>query len=464
MKARKFLYYSLLSAGVSLPSGSAHGDIYLQDVSSVDIPLEYKERIKQEISLIKNTQNNNGYLATVKKTEHKIQRVKHPAKNSTNKQLTTREAVKYNLKKDKTPNIDDANKSLNSTLVHQNTLLEAQNHTLAKKLSAETDKRSQLEQALTTARAQASQAQAQLAPLQARSTEQEKLTRETAALQQRLDTLTTQNHALEKNLSAETDKRSQLEQALTTARAQASQAQAQLAKLDASVKSQGKHPGTWADINNLFSGFSQREILSSIDNKHSYVIGLALSDEIKNKQKEMKNIGLNLEDSFFLAGLIHGYFNTSSLPKNKEIEIQQGISKTITDNINRNLEMSVLKIKKEVSGKKILPASTDKFVFTLDKEGSHGYKRGNTVTYNVTEMKLNGELIRSSTNNKVTYNTETPDYMRIAIKEAKKGGEISVYGLAINIYGNNIPPGIFADTPVKLQFNLEPISIGDHSK
>ncbi|WP_379962827.1 hypothetical protein [Edwardsiella ictaluri] len=300
--------------------------------------------------------------------------------------------------------------------------------------------------------------------MQARSTEQEKLTRETAALQQRLDTLTTQNHALEKNLSAETDKRSQLEQALTTARAQASQAQAQLAKLDASVKSQGKHPGTWADINNLFSGFSQREILSSIDNKHSYVIGLALSDEIKNKQKEMKNIGLNLEDSFFLAGLIHGYFNTSSLPKNKEIEIQQGISKTITDNINRNLEMSVLKIKKEVSGKKILPASTDKFVFTLDKEGSHGYKRGNTVTYNVTEMKLNGELIRSSTNNKVTYNTETPDYMRIAIKEAKKGGEISVYGLAINIYGNNIPPGIFADTPVKLQFNLEPISIGDHSK
>ncbi|WP_395755361.1 hypothetical protein OT595_00855 [Edwardsiella ictaluri] len=67
-----------------------------------------------------------------------------------------------------------------------------------KNLSAETDKRSQLEQALTTARAQASQAQAQLAPLQARSTEQEKLTRETAALQQRLDTLTTQNHALEK--------------------------------------------------------------------------------------------------------------------------------------------------------------------------------------------------------------------------------------------------------------------------
>ncbi|ARD38167.1 hypothetical protein B6E78_00965 [Edwardsiella ictaluri] len=46
-------------------------------------------------------------------------------------------------------------------------MLEAQNHTLAKKLSAETDKRSQLEQALTTARAQASQAQAQLAPLQA---------------------------------------------------------------------------------------------------------------------------------------------------------------------------------------------------------------------------------------------------------------------------------------------------------
>ncbi|MGL4482770.1 MAG: hypothetical protein ACRCTW_09680, partial [Lactococcus garvieae] len=166
------------------------------------------------------------------------------------------------------------------------------------------------------------------------------------------------------------------------------------------------------------------------------------------------NVGLKMDGEFFVAGLVHGYLKTPALSMDKTLDVQKGISKTISERVNRNLEQAVLQIEKEVRSKKILPSSTDRFIFTLDKQGAGGYKQGKTVVYNVTEFKLNGELIRSSVNNKVVYNSDAPDYIRVAIKEAKRGGVVSVYGLAVNVYGNNIPAGIFGDTPVRLQFHL----------
>ncbi|MGS4882825.1 hypothetical protein [Photobacterium damselae] len=327
--------------------------------------------------------------------------------------------------------------------------VEAKNKTLTEAHQAESTTRERIERELVEAQSQATKAHAQLTALKARSAEQQKLAQESRTLQQRLAEVEAKNKTLTEAHQAESTTRERIERELVEAQSQATKAHAQLTALKVHRKDKAH-----ISIQEFFSNFNEKKILSSNNSQRSYVVGLMFSEGIKNKRKEIENVGLKTDGEFFVAGLVHGYLKTPALSIDKTLDVQKGISKMISESVNRNLAQAILQIEKEVKSKKILSSSTDRFIFTLDKQGTGGYKQGKTVVYNVTEFKLNGELIRSSENNKVVYNSDTPDYIRIAIKEAKRGGVISVYGLAVNVYGNNIPSGIFADTPVRLQFHL----------
>lgn len=189
--------------------------------------------------------------------------------------------------------------------------------------------------------------------------------------------------------------------------------------------------------------------------QESYTAGVIFSSEMKNRIAKNKELGIDIDPDLMLEGINDGYGGKSQLDDSKLKSISNNMDLKISSALNKKKKAIYDKLDKAVAGKKVISQSGGVSI-VLEKKGKTPYKKDSTVVFDSSEKTLSGKTIVNSYNNKIEDQSKLPPMLMQAIKEARKGGHITFYGLAGNVYTpERLPKDISADTPVRIDFVLK---------
>jgi outer membrane murein-binding lipoprotein Lpp len=279
-----------------------------------------------------------------------------------------------------------------------------------------------------------------------------------AALQAKLDTLSKQNTELAaKNdtLSADGEK---LRQQLETLQQELNDNQTSRAeevktlqvKVDALNKQNmalTANPSTPSDSNKAIS-------LDTPLQQHSYTLGAILAEDTRARVKESSAMGIDIDKGIMLTGLQDGYNGHLRIDKDKLKSISDEMNHVATSALKKEADSGKKRLNKAVVGKTILDQKGG-VVVVLDKKGRSEYNKGDKVIFDSIEKIVGGKSIVNSYNNKVTYTDNMSFMLKSAVEGGKKGGQVTLYGFAGNIYTpSSLPEGVKVDTPVQVSLHL----------
>jgi myosin heavy subunit len=401
-----------------------------QQISSLQVKQSemYKTISLQEKALFLAQQN-------LSLTQHSVN--KDRDENSLHQQITL---LQKSLKENQISRVKEA-QSLQAqldTLSKQNAELTAKNDTL----SADGEKLRQQMSARDTQLTGSQKAAAEAA----------------AALQAKLDTLSKQNTELAaKNdtLSADGEK---LRQQLETLQQELNDNQTSRAeevktlqvKVDALNKQNmalTANPSTPSDSNKAIS-------LDTPLQQHSYTLGAILAEDTRARVKESSAMGIDIDKGIMLTGLQDGYNGHLRIDKDKLKSISDEMNHVATSALKKEADSGKKRLDKAVVGKTILDQKGG-VVVVLDKKGRSEYNKGDKVIFDSIEKIVGGKSIVNSYNNKVTYTDNMSFMLKSAVEGGKKGGQVTLYGFAGNIYTpSSLPEGVKVDTPVQVSLHL----------
>ncbi|WP_234262469.1 FKBP-type peptidyl-prolyl cis-trans isomerase N-terminal domain-containing protein [Klebsiella aerogenes] len=277
----------------------------------------------------------------------------------------------------------------------------------------------------TSLKADNAKYQQQISELQAKlKKQQDTSSAETAALQKKITDLTARETAAAEQNAALKSEKDKMNAELTAARQ------------DIKAGGKAKKPET-------------------LRQQESYTAGIIFSDEIKNRIAENKKLGINIDPDLMLEGISDGYNGKAQLDDSKLKSISNNMDLKIKSALNKHKKAVYGELDKAIAGKKVISQANGVSI-VLEKKGKTPYKKDSMIAFDTTEKTLSGKTIVNSYNNKIEDQSKLPPVLMKAITEAQKGGHITFYGLAGNVYTRErMPKDIPPDTPVKIDFILK---------
>ena len=193
----------------------------------------------------------------------------------------------------------------------------------------------------------------------------------------------------------------------------------------------------------------------TLTQQESYTAGIIFSDEIKNRIAENKKLGITIDPELMLEGVSDGYNGKAQLDDTKLKSISNNMELKIRSALNKQKKAIYGELDKAIAGKKVISQAGGVSI-VLEKKGKTPYKKDSVIAFDTSEKTLAGKTIVNSYNNKIEDQNKLPPMLMKAIAEAQKGGHITFYGLAGNVYTHErMPKDISADTPVRIDFVLK---------
>ncbi|EGK9148809.1 hypothetical protein IOW38_004132 [Salmonella enterica] len=336
----------------------------------------------------------------------------------------------------------NAQQGMIATLTAKSDGLSAENDTLKAQLT-------ELKKQVDTSAQQVSAAGTQVATLTAA---REELQKQVATLTEKTQSVTSERDGLRVQLAAAAKTAREQTQSVTDMRRQLADLSASRDVLEKQATVLTGQAGPLAQQASAERVSSP--VLSSEAQRQAYASGVMLAGTLKRTLALQKNLGVSAEPAALLAGVsdgVNGQVRQDDSTLNKSYQSLLTRLSSLEEGKYREGEKAIEKL---TAGQKVLKRNRSVF-FVQTRKGSQALKSGDTVTFDLTESVLNGRELRNNKGVRGTVGDGLPYLVREAMTFAGRGGEITVYCMASDVYPpEQIPEGLFGYTPLKFMFRV----------
>ncbi|ENX4473605.1 hypothetical protein ACFO72_004575, partial [Enterobacter roggenkampii] len=276
----------------------------------------------------------------------------------------------------------------------------------------------------------------------------EDLQKQVASLTEKMQGITSERDGMKAQLAAAVKSAEEQTQSATDMRTSREALEKQVTALTTQVSTLTQQAGEEK------AGSPAAPVLSSEAQRQAYASGVVLAGTLKRTLALQKNLGVSAEPSVLLAGVsdgVNGQVRLDDSTLNKSYQSLLTRLSSLEEGKYREGEKALEKLTAE---QKVLKRNRSVF-FVQARKGSQALKPGDTVTFDLTESMLNGRELRNNKGVRGTVGDGLPYLVREALTFAGRGGEITVYCMASDVYPpEQIPEGLFGYTPLKFMFRV----------
>ena len=181
----------------------------------------------------------------------------------------------------------------------------------------------------------------------------------------------------------------------------------------------------------------------------SYSLGVFYYEKIDAEFKKIAHEKIDLDPSMMIAGINDAYRKSLKVNKNIIMENVVKIDKTV-QTINSAYAKQIIK---KINKNKYQVLQNRTFLVT-EKTSDKKYTNDEIVTFDMLEKTLGGKPVLNTMNTKVRYSQVKDPLLLKIFTEGGKGGVMTLYGKAGDIY-KNTPEGIEVEDLISISFILK---------
>ncbi|MBU9839249.1 hypothetical protein J1780_04680 [Rahnella aceris] len=195
-------------------------------------------------------------------------------------------------------------------------------------------------------------------------------------------------------------------------------------------------------------------VLDTEAGKQTYASGVMLAGNLKRTLALQKDLGVETEPGLLLAGLADAVNGTVRLDERGVSEHYQALVKRLSDLEEGKYRDGEKQLEKLTAGGHLLKRNRTMF-FLQGSKGAGVVRSGDKVRFDLTESVVKGKTLRNNKGVSATVNDQLPYVVSQALTLAGRGGNITVYSLASDVYPpEQIPEGLFAYSVLKYTFRV----------
>ncbi|WP_124965923.1 hypothetical protein [Trabulsiella odontotermitis] len=195
-------------------------------------------------------------------------------------------------------------------------------------------------------------------------------------------------------------------------------------------------------------------VLTNDVSRQTYASGVVFAGNLKRTLSLQQDLGVKTDSGLLLAGLSDAVNGTVRLDDKGVSDSYQSLIKHLSVLEEGKYRDGEKQLEKLTAGATLVKRNRTMF-FLQDKKGAGIIRPGDKVRFDLTESVVKGKTLRNNRGISATVNDQLPYMVSQALTLAGRGGNITVYCLASDVYPpEQIPEGVFAYSLLKYTFRV----------